>query len=66
IVLCAGAVTSPAILMRSGIGPADALRALGIPVVLDLPGVGENLQDHPVLPVAYHAIPKLPPLWASG
>ncbi len=66
IVLCAGAVTSPAILMRSGIGPADALRALGIPVVLDLPGVGENLQDHPVLPVAYHALPTLPPLWASG
>ncbi len=43
--VCAGALNSPAILMRSGIGPAQALSALGIPVVADLP-VGQNLQDH--------------------
>ena len=40
VVLCAGAYGSPAILMRSGIGPAEHLRSLGIPVRLDLPGVG--------------------------
>jgi choline dehydrogenase len=48
IVLAAGAYGSPAILMRSGIGPGEHLRSLGIPVVCDLPGVGENLLDHPL------------------
>ncbi|HEX5569301.1 MAG TPA: GMC oxidoreductase [Streptomyces sp.] len=47
VVLCAGAVDTPRLLLLSGIGPADDLRALGIPVVHDLPGVGENLLDHP-------------------
>lgn len=47
IVLCAGAIYTPALLMRSGVGPGDALRALGIDVVADLPGVGTNLSDHP-------------------
>ena len=46
VVLCAGAYASPALLERSGIGQADRLKALGIEPVLDLPGVGENLQDH--------------------
>jgi choline dehydrogenase len=46
IVLSAGAVMSPTLLMRSGIGPARHLRALDIPVVHDLPGVGQNLQEH--------------------
>ncbi|HEY8386508.1 MAG TPA: GMC family oxidoreductase N-terminal domain-containing protein [Porticoccaceae bacterium] len=45
-VLAAGSLGSPAILQRSGIGPAAHLQSLGIPVVLDAPGVGENLQDH--------------------
>ncbi|PZW46880.1 choline dehydrogenase [Humitalea rosea] len=49
VVLCAGAIHSPAMLMRSGIGPAAALAGLGIPVVKDLPGVGQNLMDHPIL-----------------
>jgi choline dehydrogenase-like flavoprotein len=53
LVLAAGAIGSPAILLRSGIGPADELRALGIDVVHELPGVGANLQDHPVVPIAY-------------
>ncbi len=46
VVLCGGAINSPQLLERSGIGQADRLRALGIPVVQDLPGVGENLHDH--------------------
>lgn len=47
VVMCAGALMSPAILMRSGIGPCAHLRELGIPVLSDLPGVGQNLQEHP-------------------
>lgn len=46
VIVCAGAVGSPKLLMLSGLGPADSLRALGIEVALDLPGVGRNLQDH--------------------
>jgi choline dehydrogenase len=53
VILSAGAIGSPQLLMLSGVGPADQLRQFGIPVVCDLPGVGENLQDHPVTPVAY-------------
>jgi choline dehydrogenase len=56
IILSAGAVASPAILLRSGIGPADDLRALGIEPVVDLPGVGGNLWDHPAAVVPL--IPK--------
>ena len=47
ILLSAGAIASPQLLMLSGVGPADHLRSLGIPVVQDLPGVGQNLRDHP-------------------
>ncbi|MBA4195382.1 MAG: choline dehydrogenase, partial [Comamonadaceae bacterium] len=46
VILCAGAVGSPQILQLSGIGPAALLQQHGVPVVHDLPGVGENLQDH--------------------
>lgn len=46
VVLCGGAINSPQLLLLSGIGPADHLRAHGVPVVLDQPQVGENLQDH--------------------
>jgi choline dehydrogenase len=46
VLLCAGSIGSPQILQLSGVGPADLLRQHGIPVVQDLPGVGENLQDH--------------------
>ena len=46
VILCGGAINSPQLLQLSGVGNADELRALGIDVVADLPGVGENLQDH--------------------
>jgi choline dehydrogenase len=49
VVLSAGAIHSPTILMRSGIGPAAALTALGIPVLRDNPSVGRDLMDHPIL-----------------
>ena len=47
VILCAGAIASPRLLMLSGIGPAGQLREAGIDVVRDLPGVGANLQEHP-------------------
>ncbi|MCE4067651.1 MULTISPECIES: choline dehydrogenase [Pseudomonas] len=46
VLVCSGAVASPQLLQRSGVGPAALLRDLGIEVVHDLPGVGQNLQDH--------------------
>jgi choline dehydrogenase len=49
VILSAGAYGSPAILLRSGVGPSTDLQELTIPVVLDLPGVGANLMDHPLV-----------------
>ena len=46
VLLCSGAIASPQVLQRSGVGPAALLRELDIPLVHDLPGVGQNLQDH--------------------
>jgi choline dehydrogenase len=46
VVLCGGAINSPQLLLLTGIGPAEDLERLGIPVLADLPGVGSNLQDH--------------------
>ncbi|PSH55592.1 GMC family oxidoreductase [Phyllobacterium sophorae] len=57
VILCAGALHSPAILMRSGIGPAKQLVQLGIPVVADLRGVGQNLQEHPTICVSAYLKP---------
>ncbi len=54
VLLCAGAVFSPALLMRSGIGPGESLNRIGIPVLLDRPGVGANLQNHPVVFIGMH------------
>ena len=51
IVLSAGAMASPQILMLSGVGPADHLREMGIPVIHELPGVGRNLRDHPIVAI---------------
>ena len=53
VILCAGAVASPHLLMLSGIGPADQLDALGIPVINDVPGVGQNMRDHPNVTVRF-------------
>jgi choline dehydrogenase len=49
VILCAGAVHTPRLLLLSGLGPQDDLARLGIDIVLDLPGVGRNLQDHVLL-----------------
>ena len=53
IILCAGAVASPQLLMLSGLGPAEQLAAQGIPVAVELPGVGQNMRDHPNVSVRF-------------
>ncbi len=53
VILCGGAINSPQLLQLSGIGPADHLKALDIPIIRDLPGVGQNLQDHLIVSVTY-------------
>jgi choline dehydrogenase len=59
IVLCAGAVMSPHLLLVSGVGPADALRIHGIAVVAHLPGVGTHCSDHPQLFVGFETSQRL-------
>ena len=61
VILCAGGIGSPQLLMLSGIGPAGQLRELGIESVADLPEVGANLQDHPIVMVSYASQTALPP-----
>lgn len=56
IILCAGAIKSPQLLMLSGIGPAQDLISHGIPIVHDSPGVGMNMQDHPDTSVQYRTV----------
>jgi choline dehydrogenase len=58
VVMCAGTYGSPAVLLRSGIGPASELRALGIETKLDL-AVGKNLHDHPAVYLQYSGTPQL-------
>jgi 5-(hydroxymethyl)furfural/furfural oxidase len=58
VVVSAGAIHSPALLLRSGIGPAGDLRQLGIAVAVDRPGVGRNYQNHPQLHFAMMLKPK--------
>jgi choline dehydrogenase len=60
VIVCAGAIGSLQLLMLSGIGPAGPLRAAGVEPVADVPGVGENLQDHPVVLVSYASPGPLP------
>src|SRR5262249_17012663 len=60
VVLSGGVVDSPKLLMLSGIGPADHLRANNIAVVADLPGVGQNLQDHLKLSIRWNGKTTLP------
>lgn len=52
VIVSCGTVNSPKLLMLSGLGPASALRRLGLAVVADLPGVGQNLQDHPIAAIS--------------
>ena len=56
VILAGGAINSPQLLLLSGIGPADQLRELGIDVMTDLPGVGQNLQDHLEVYVQYQSL----------
>ncbi|TXC79532.1 GMC family oxidoreductase [Paraburkholderia azotifigens] len=58
VILCAGALQSPAMLLRAGIGPRDELGTLGIECRVDLPGVGRNLQDHPSLTFCHFLAPR--------
>jgi choline dehydrogenase len=55
VLLCAGSIASPQMLMLSGIGPADGLKAVGVEPVHDLPGVGRNLSEHPNTAVIFKA-----------
>lgn len=60
VVISAGAVDSPRLLLLSGIGPAAELGAAGVSVIHDLPGVGRNLHDHPLCGVVYEAAQPIP------
>jgi choline dehydrogenase len=64
VILAAGAIGSPQLLMLSGIGPADDLREVGIYVIVDNPGVGGNLVDHPAAPVIW-STPGARGLWEN-
>jgi choline dehydrogenase-like flavoprotein len=61
VIVCAGALESPKLLLLSGIGPAGQLRSVGVDVRVDLPGVGENLHDHSLVPVVYATRKPVPP-----
>jgi choline dehydrogenase len=65
VILAAGAIGSPQLLMLSGIGPADHLAEHGIGVVADSPGVGANLSDHPIVTAMWHT-PKATGLWEKA
>jgi choline dehydrogenase len=64
VILCGGAINSPQLLQLSGVGDAEHLRSLGIDVVADVPGVGQNLQDHLEVYIQYGS--KLPVSIAPG
>ncbi|MGU3497356.1 GMC family oxidoreductase [Mycobacterium sp. C31M] len=61
VIVSAGAVDSPRLLLLSGVGAAADLEAVGVDVVHDLPGVGRNLHDHPLCGVVYEASRPIPP-----
>ena len=65
VILCAGAYGSPAVLLRSGIGPSEELATLGITTRIDLPGVGRNLHDHPGVSMKHHGAPLFDSLMAD-
>jgi choline dehydrogenase-like flavoprotein len=61
LIVCGGSIDTPRLLLLSGIGPADDLRALGIDVQHHLPGVGENLIDHPESIIVWETVRPMPP-----
>ncbi|KAH2266714.1 hypothetical protein KXW26_003851 [Aspergillus fumigatus] len=60
-ILCAGAIDTPRLMLLSGLGPREQLSSLGIPVIKDLPGVGENLLDHPETIIIWELNRPVPP-----
>jgi len=60
IIISSGAIGSPQILMLSGVGPAEQLGRLGIPLIHDSPGVGQNLRDHPIIYITWKTKPDHP------
>lgn len=60
-IVSAGSLESPKILMLSGVGPAEELRGWGLPIHVNLPGVGRNLHDHPGVSVTYESKQPIPP-----
>jgi choline dehydrogenase len=66
VILCAGGLMSPKLLMLSGVGPADHLRQLGVAVTVDSPRVGQNLHDHLLTRVAFSAKGSTPPATDTG
>ena len=66
VILAGGTVNSPQLLMLSGIGPADELKSAGISAIHDMPGVGKNLQDHPMVSVGYLCTQKNQPGWRGN
>ncbi len=66
IVMAAGVIDTPKLLMLSGLGPAAALKTHGIPVAVDLPGVGANLHDHPRVSLRWRALRPLQPSSVSA
>src|SRR5262249_35014496 len=67
VILCAGAIHTPRLLLLSGLGPQAELKRLGINTVVDLPGVGRNLQDHPLVAgLCFEAKHPLPPRKING
>ncbi|MEL6479048.1 MAG: GMC oxidoreductase [Pseudomonadota bacterium] len=62
VIVACGSYESPKLLMHSGLGPAEHLNAMGLTVRRDLPGVGENLQDHVILPLYFEGAAPLPDL----
>lgn len=66
VILSAGAYDSPKLLLLSGIGNAEHLQAMGIPVVVNLPGVGQNLQDHLLIQIARQTTQEVNPAITSN
>ena len=59
VILSAGAISSPQILMLSGVGPSDHLSEHGIETLIDAPGVGQNLADHPLISILWATKPEV-------